>query len=107
MKIFIWTGLVISALISNAMAFGTLTSQRVSGFERYCAYSDGGVETVGAAELCPITNQGTDGRVNIQKSIGFGSLSGQQIRGFNRICDYTNGAVLTVGAAELCPITSN
>lgn len=37
--------------------FGSLTEQRVNGFNRYCSYSDGAVKTVGSTDLCPITDQ--------------------------------------------------
>lgn len=37
--------------------FGSLTSQRVNGFSRYCQYSNGAVLTVGSTDLCPNTDQ--------------------------------------------------
>lgn len=40
-----------------AWAWGGLQGQTIDGFGKYCTYSDGGVLTVGATELCPITNQ--------------------------------------------------
>ena len=37
--------------------FGSLTGQRVQGFNRYCSYSDGAVSTVGSTDLCPVTDK--------------------------------------------------
>ena len=94
----------------DAHAWGGLQSQEVSGFSRYCTYSDGGVLTVGSTELCPINNSGSQNNgsptITIEnRNVGFGSLTGQRVDGFNRYCSYSDGAVLTVGSTELCPIT--
>ncbi|MBD1577427.1 MULTISPECIES: hypothetical protein [Vibrio] len=102
----------VSMFSFNAYSWGSLQSQKVDGFSRYCHYSDGGVETVKSSELCPITNQSTSQNngsptINIKNNNGgFGSLSSQKINGFNRYCKYTDGTVLTVGSTDLCPITS-
>lgn len=37
--------------------FGSLSGQRVQGFNRYCAYSNGAVLTVGSTELCSLTDK--------------------------------------------------
>lgn len=98
-------------LTTDAHAWGSLQSQEVNGFASYCTYSDGGVLTVGSAELCPIDNSsgaenGGAPSVNIEnRNGGFGSLTSQRVNGFNRYCSYSDGAVLTVGSTELCPIT--
>lgn len=103
--------LIFIALASaDALAWGGLQSQEVNGFSRYCTYSDGGVLTVGSADLCPSNNSGSDNNgspaINIEnRSAGFGSLTGQRVNGFSRYCSYSNGAVLTVGSTDLCPIT--
>ena len=93
-------------------AWGSLQSQNVSGFSRYCTYTDGGVLTVGSTDLCPIDdsaqskNNGSP-RINIEnKNVGFGSLTGQKVKGFNRYCAYSNRTIITVGSTDLCPITS-
>lgn len=39
------------------VGFGTLTGQRVKGFNRYCSYSDSAVLTVGNTDLCPATDK--------------------------------------------------
>jgi len=94
----------------DALAWGGLQSQEVSGFGRYCTYSDGGVLTVGSTELCPINNSGSQNNgsptITIEnRNVGFGSLIGQRVDGFNRYCSYSDDAVLTVGSTDLCPIT--
>ena len=94
-----------------AFAWGGLQSQSINGFSRYCTYTDGGVLTVGATDLCPVTNQAASGaggspNINIEnRNGGFGSLTRQAVNGFNRYCFYSDKAVLTVGATDLCPIT--
>ena len=90
----------------QAFAWGGLTGQRVDGFDRYCFYSDGGALTVGSTDLCPISNQGSGGVIDMRKSFGFGSLADQRVNGFYRYCSYSNGAVLTVGSTDLCPVSS-
>jgi outer membrane lipoprotein SlyB len=35
---------------------GSLTGQHVDGFLRYCAYSNGVVNTISSTALCPISN---------------------------------------------------
>lgn len=93
---------------SAALAFGSLSSQRISGFDRFCFYSDGGAITVGSTELCPISNMASPGTVTIKRSFGFGAVQGAgTVRGFSRVCRYSNGDVLTVGSTDLCPISSN
>lgn len=102
---------LIALTSTDAGAWGGLQSQQVSGFSRYCTYSDGGVLTVGSTELCPINNsEGSQNNgsptINIEnRNVGFGSLTGQRVNGFNRYCSYSDGAVLTVGSTDLCPIT--
>lgn len=106
--------LFITALLFslNTHAWGSLKSQSVSGFSRYCTYSDGGVLTVKSTDLCPATNakqSKNNGSPTIDirnNNAGFGSLKSQKISGANRYCSYSDGTVLTVGSAELCPITS-
>ena len=39
------------------VGFGSLTGQRVDGFNRYCSYSDGAVLTVRSTDLCPTTDK--------------------------------------------------
>ncbi|MCU7959022.1 MAG: hypothetical protein KZQ58_03290 [gamma proteobacterium symbiont of Bathyaustriella thionipta] len=39
------------------VGFGSLKGQQVKGFNRYCAYSDGTVITIGSTDLCPITSK--------------------------------------------------
>lgn len=96
----------------DALAWGSLKSQKVSGFSRYCSYSDGGVLTVGSTDLCPINNSAQSKNngsptIDIQnRNAGFGSLKNQKVKGFNRYCSYTDGTVLTVASTDLCPITS-
>jgi hypothetical protein len=94
----------------DAHAWGGLQSQEVSGFSRYCTYSDGGVLTVGSTDLCPINNSNSENNgsptITIEnRNAGFGSLTGQRVNGFSRYCSYSDGAVLTVGSTDLCPIT--
>ncbi|RBP35228.1 hypothetical protein DFR37_1182 [Eoetvoesiella caeni] len=95
----------------EAYAWGGLQSQSISGFSRYCTYSDGGVLTVGSTELCPINNSGVfqnhgSPTITIEnRNAGFGSLTDQRVQGFSRYCSYSDGAVLTVGSTELCPLT--
>ena len=95
----------------NVYAWGSLQSQKVNGFSRYCTYSDGGVITVGSTDLCPINNSSSqnNGTPNVtieNRNAGFGTLTGQRVNGFNRYCSYSDGSVLTVGSTDLCPITS-
>ena len=96
----------------NVNAWGTIQKQEVDGFSRYCHYSDGGIMTVGSADLCPIDNQSQDnfgGRPRIDKrnnNGGFSSLKSQKVNGFNRYCYYHDGSISTVGSTDLCPITS-
>jgi hypothetical protein len=96
----------------DAHAWGSLESQSVSGFSRYCTYSDGGVLTVGNTDLCPINNSAQSKNngsptIDIQnRNAGFGSLKRQKVQGFNRYCSYSDGTVLTIGSTDLCPITS-
>jgi hypothetical protein len=104
------TGFALLAATPAAYAWGSLEAQQVDGFSRYCVYSGGGALTVGAAELCPITNEGTDkdGSPTVtleNRNGGFGSIKEQIVKGASRYCLYTDGAVRTVGSAELCPIT--
>jgi hypothetical protein len=101
-------GMLVSGV---AFAWGGLQSQSINEFSRYCTYTDGGVLTVGATDLCPITNQADSGagdypNINIEnRSGGFGSLTRQAVNGFNRYCFYSHKTVLTVGATDLCPLT--
>lgn len=109
--IFISLLTVITLASIDAHAWGGLQSQEVNGFSRYCTYSDGGVLTVGSADLCPINNSDASQNygsptINIEnRNAGFGSLTGQRVNGFSRYCSYSDGAVLTVGSTDLCPIT--
>ncbi|TEW55353.1 hypothetical protein E2R68_06310 [Psychromonas sp. RZ22] len=96
----------------DVFAWGTLKSQEVNGFSRYCSYSDGGVLTVNSSDLCPINNSAQSKNngsptITIQnRNAGFGSLTNQKINGFNRYCYYSDGTVLTVNNTDLCPISS-
>jgi hypothetical protein len=103
-------GAVLVAAAPTARAWGGLEAQQVDGFSRYCVYSGGGALTVGATDLCPLTNEGTDkdGSPTVtleNRNGGFGSIKEQIVKGASRYCLYTDGAVRTVGSAELCPIT--
>lgn len=106
MKTLILVGLGLLMSSSSAFAFGVNNGSKIDGFDKYCFYSDGGALTVGSTDLCPTSNAGADGQIDIQKSFGFGGLSDQRVKGFYRYCSYTNGAVLTVGSTDLCPISS-
>ena len=102
--------LLTGLIISDAYAWGSLQSQSIDGFSRYCTYSDGGVLTVGSTELCPIDNSNAPQNhgsptITIEnRNAGFGSLTEQRVQGFSRYCGYSYGAVLTVGSTELCPL---
>ncbi|MBD1572175.1 hypothetical protein HC725_02620 [Vibrio sp. S17_S38] len=102
---------VVFLLPFNVYSWGSLQSEKVDGFSRYCHYSDGGVETVKSIDLCPVDNQSTakhsgSPTINIKKSNnGFGSLTSEKTSGFNRYCTYSNGSVLTVSNTDLCPLT--
>ena len=95
----------------DADAWGSLQSQKVDGFSRYCTYTDGGVITIGSTELCPVDNSkgaqnnGSPSITIEKKNVGFGSLTDQKVNGFSRYCSYSNGAVLTVGSTDPCPVT--
>ncbi len=103
---------LLSCVSLHVQAWGGLQSERVSGFSRYCSYSDGGVLTVGSTDLCPINNSAKSGNfdsptIDIQnRNAGFGALKNQSVNGFSRYCSYTDGTVKTVGSTDLCPITS-
>ena len=109
-KLFL-TLIVLRAITSvNLLAFGSLKSQSVNGFARYCYYTDGGALTVGSTDLCPISNSKEQNKgtptITIQnRNVGFGSLQNQKVDGFNRYCNYSDGATLTVGSTDLCPIS--
>ena len=96
----------------DAHAWGTLKSQFVNGFSRYCTYSYGGILTVGNTDLCPIKNyeqSKNNGYPTVDvknRNVGFGSLKKQKVKGFNRYCFYSDDTVLTVGSTDLCPIIS-
>jgi hypothetical protein len=102
---------LISLESTNVLAWGGLKSQEVNGFSRYCTYTDGGVLTVGSAEVCPTNNSAvSEGSpsptINIEnRNGGFGALIDQRVNGLSRYCSYSDGAVLTVGSATLCPVT--
>lgn len=106
MKTLILVGLGLLMLSSSVFAFGRNNGSKIDGFDKYCFYSDGGTLTVGSTDICPSSNAGAAGQIDIQKSSGFGGLSDQRVKGFYRYCSYTNGAVLTVGSADLCPASS-
>lgn len=103
--------LLVLLVSSVALGWGSLKSEKVDGFSKYCTYSDGGVLTVGSTDLCPIDNSKESKNngsptINVEKrNAGFGSLTSQNVKGFNRYCSYSNGAVVTVGSTDLCPIT--
>lgn len=103
--------IALSAFAVNAWAWGTLQNQSVNGFSRYCSYTDGGVLTVGATDLCPASNMnqlddGTSPTINIEnRNGGFGTLKGQGTNGSKRYCYYTDNAVLTVYVTDLCPVS--
>ncbi len=89
---------------------GILTSEKVKGLSRFCAYSDGGIMTVAHTDLCPRRNplptkNGSPPSVNIERKGGpvIGPLSAQKIQGANRYCSYADGTLLTVAKNTKCP----
>ena len=75
MKTLILVGLGLLMLSSSVFAFGRNNGSKIDGFDKYCFYSDGGTLTVGSTDICPSSNAGAAGQIDIQKSSGFGGLS--------------------------------
>lgn len=109
MKYFIAMALMI-ALAGQTAAMSAFLQRDlgVTGFMRYCEYSDGNTYTVNSVEICPTSVDVGDSFSGGGSSYQTGFKAGEYMDGLTKVCVYDvlgNQQAIRINSYELCPLS--
>lgn len=99
--IFLFVSIFIN-LVNNSFAFSTFDHSETSGFNKYCYFKDGTIETIQVFSICPLFSSGIFGGKNSDSFVGGILINSEEKKG-NKYCHYSNGAIKTVYFGP-CPL---